>query len=604
MLRNVSFFLLFLIILAGLIFTSNSIAGDTSRILSSFEIRATAAEDKSQPAVNTVNGSGMVGDLCDNRWERMWVTSASCNGGGDTNPNPGTVKGTTWIKFEFDKIYTLKEMWVWNYNEAASRGLKNVTIEYTADSNKWEKLGDYVFVQAPGTVNYAHNITVDFNNVAAKAVVITANGGPDVGNYGDGGMYGLSEVRFYVAQDPNEKKAAPKSIAPPAKLRLKLDRGITIDRQLLSLPPQPRAAIGADEIAQIKSMEFEFVKLLINPAIFKTKSDINLSNIWYFDQLINFAVNEKLPVVVCIHPEADFKINHLGNKEQFEEFLGFYENLAAYMAKRWNPDQLAFQFMTEPFGGSSNPDDWNSWDALQHRIWQVVRRQMPEHTLILSGDLAGQIEGVYNIKPVNDENVMYSFTFYEPHLFAFQNGPWQPDGIPYLKNLPYPSSPEILKLMPEFLGPVPEQFKAGLKAEIERYANESWNRERLKARMERLMDWNRYYGDGKLKIWCAEFGCFQGMRSESGQVGVNPEDRRRYINDLRTIFEENNFGWAYWSYNETFSVMTDDRTAYFGPASAQTPDSVILSALMPDKYKYEPQKKQEPITTNDSNGIK
>ena len=56
--------------------------------------------------------------------------------------------------------------------------------------------------------------------------------------------------------------------------------------------------------------------------------------------------------------------------------------------------------------------------------------------------------------------------------------------------------------------------------------------------MEKLMDWNRYYGNGRLKIWCAEFGCYQGA--------VKPKDRIRYIKDMISVFDEDKIGWSYW----------------------------------------------------------
>ena len=576
--KTSSLFFLITLIAFGIILISRSNGSENSRALNCFEVKVTAANEKERPAVNAVNGSGLIGDLCDNRWEYTWTTGPDSN---SNKPNPGTTVSATWIKFEFDKAYSIKEMWVWNYNEAIRRGLKNVVIKYSPDGRTWKKLGDYVFAKAPGTVNYAHNTTVDFNGVSAKAVVITAKDGQGVGNYGDK-MYGLSEVRFYVAKESGcDKLDSANFIAPPAKLKLMLERGITIDRQVRAIPPEPYTTVSREDIQLIKSMGFEFVKLLINPAVFKSEGGLASSAMPYFDQMVNMVVDENLPVAVCIHPENDFKYEYLANKTQFESLLGFYKELAAYMAKRWNSDQLAFQLMTEPFGASFNPDDWNHWDKLQHQMWNVVRPKMPGYTLILSSDMTGKIEGFHNITPVNDENVMYSFTFYEPHLFSFQGGKWQPDGIPWLKNLPYPSSPESLKSIQNLLAPVPEKWRIRLKAEIEGYANECWNRERLKARIEQLMDWNQYYGRGKLKIWCAEFGCYQG--------GANPADRARYIEDLRTIFEADKIGWAYWSYNETFSVMTSDRTP-MGVAGEQTPDKEMLTALLPDKYKL---KKEE-----------
>lgn len=538
------------------------------RALTAFEIKVTASNDTDRPAVNTINSSGLLGDLCDNRWANTWGTTA----GGDMNA--GTVKGAAWVKYEFSKPHKITQLWVWNYNENVRRGLQYVTIEYTADGHVWEKLGDYQFVQAPGTPNYAHNTTVDFRGVRARAVVITAKEGSNIGNYGDpDGLYGLSEVRFYVTSASSKIAVSAKPTAPAAKLRLKLERGIAIDRQIRAIPPGPYATINREDIRLIKSMDFEFVKLLINPAVFQTGRGLNFGNMWYFEQIVNFGVEQRLPVVVCIHPENEFKIECLQDKAKFENLLGFYRELAVYIARRWNPDQLAIQLMTEPFGSSSKADDWNYWDTLQHRIWKVVRQFMPAHTMILSGDMTGQIEGLCDITPVIDANVMYSFTFYEPHIFSFQGGSWQPGGIQYLKEIPYPSNPDIVSSMQNYLSAVPEQSKAAMKAEIERYAVENWNRDRLKARMQQLVDWNQYYGGGRLKIWCAEFGCYQG---------ANAVDRCRYIQDMRSLFDANHIGWSYWSYNETFSAMTSNRTP-FGAASEQVPDGDILKALMPDK---------------------
>jgi hypothetical protein len=103
----------------------------------------------------------------------------------------------TWIKFEFDTVYTLHEMWVWNFNQSTEPnigfGLKKVTIEYSTDGTNWTQLsGISEFAQAPGLSNYIHNTTVKFGQVAAKYVRITTNS-----NWKGSQQYGLSEVRFF-----------------------------------------------------------------------------------------------------------------------------------------------------------------------------------------------------------------------------------------------------------------------------------------------------------------------------------------------------------------------------------------------------------------------
>jgi hypothetical protein len=106
--------------------------------------------------------------------------------------------GPAWVQYEFDKIYGLHEMWVWNQNQAIETtigyGFKDVTIEYSVDGIDYVMLGTgHEFAQGPGTPAYAHNTTVDFGGVAAKYVKLTTNS-----NWvGLVHQFGLSEVRFF-----------------------------------------------------------------------------------------------------------------------------------------------------------------------------------------------------------------------------------------------------------------------------------------------------------------------------------------------------------------------------------------------------------------------
>jgi hypothetical protein len=125
---------------------------------------------------------------------------------------------------------------------------------------------------------------------------------------------------------------------------------------------------------------------------------------------------------------------------------------------------------------------------------------------------------------------------------------------------------------PAILGKIPAspgEWRPIVERLLTDYGNACWNREKIAARVRRLADWNNSHGGG-LKIWCAEFGCYQRT--------IEPMARYRYIRDVREAFEANCIGWAYWSYNETLTIMTPERQA-FGPAESQTPDKRMLDAL-------------------------
>ena len=112
-----------------------------------------------------------------------------------------------WIQYEFDAVYKLDQMWVWNSNSdlewLLGWGVKTATIEYSVDGTTWTVLANVPeFARAPGTTDYAHNTTVDFGGVAARCVRMTFTS-----SWGGGNQYGLSEVRFFYspvsARDPN-----------------------------------------------------------------------------------------------------------------------------------------------------------------------------------------------------------------------------------------------------------------------------------------------------------------------------------------------------------------------------------------------------------------
>ena len=146
----------------------------------------TATASSAQPGMgpeNIINGRGLNAngehstELTD-----MWMTTGAL-------PN--------WIQYEFDKVYKLDSLLVWNSNQLIEAfigfGAKDVTIEYSVDGQTWTTLeGAPQFAQATGSPTYTANTTVDFGGAMAKFVKLTINqtwGGVAP-------QTGLAEVRF------------------------------------------------------------------------------------------------------------------------------------------------------------------------------------------------------------------------------------------------------------------------------------------------------------------------------------------------------------------------------------------------------------------------
>ncbi|MHC4521375.1 MAG: discoidin domain-containing protein, partial [Planctomycetota bacterium] len=131
---------------------------------------------------NTINGSGLnADDQHSVASDDMWLAV------------PGD--DPLWIQYEFDRLYKLHELAVWNYNvqfePMLGFGFKDVSVAYSANGADWTVLGDVEFAQATAQSTYTPNTTIGFEGAAAKYVRLTANSG-----WGITGQRGLSEVRF------------------------------------------------------------------------------------------------------------------------------------------------------------------------------------------------------------------------------------------------------------------------------------------------------------------------------------------------------------------------------------------------------------------------
>ena len=141
---------------------------------------------------NTVNGSGLDADgLHSDNADDMWLTELGA-------------EAPAWIQYEFDAVYKLHELTVWNYNVlfemVLGYGLKDVAIEYSVDGADWTLLTETEFAQGPSADGYVSNTMVDLGGVAARYVRLTPND-----NWGQLAQYGLSEVRFtYIPIAPRE----------------------------------------------------------------------------------------------------------------------------------------------------------------------------------------------------------------------------------------------------------------------------------------------------------------------------------------------------------------------------------------------------------------
>jgi endoglucanase len=308
-----------------------------------------------------------------------------------------------------------------------------------------------------------------------------------------------------------------------------------------------------DDIALIKSMGFDHVRLSVNPEpMFRDKrpDEIPSDYLGYLDAAVKMILDQGLAVVIDLHPESDFKARLNSNNDDFpQQFADFWRALAKHYST-WDRERVFFEIINEP-----EFNDRYRWYGVEAKLAAAIREGAPQHTIIATGANWSSDDELVFLEPLRDPNVIYNFHFYEPHLFTHQGATWGSYPWHWVKGLPYPSTPEAV-------APVAAKVPVPLyRLFVVRYGQDRWNAERIEAEVNQVAQWAR---ERNVAVVCNEFGVYRAY--------ADPKDRAAWITDLRKSLEKHGIGWAMWDYQGGFGVVTkkDGQT---------TPDNVVLRAL-------------------------
>jgi aryl-phospho-beta-D-glucosidase BglC (GH1 family) len=308
----------------------------------------------------------------------------------------------------------------------------------------------------------------------------------------------------------------------------------------------------AEDIALIKSMGFDHVRLSVNPQPMWTRNQPNqlpAEYLGYLDAAVKMILDHGLVVVIDMHPESDFK-QHLASDDAFvQQFADFWRAVAQHYST-WDADRVFFEILNEP----EMRDRYRWWGA-QAQIAAAIRAGAPRHTIIAAGARWSDDDDLVFQEPLRDPNVVYTFHFYEPHIFTHQGATWSEYSWHWLRGLHYPSTPESAAQVAALVPGDADRLQ------VIRYGYEHWDAARMEAEMKQAAEWATRRG---VPLVCNEFGVYRTYS--------DPQDRAAWLRDVRTALEHNGIGWAMWDYSGSFGVVTKKN----GKA---VPDEGVLNAL-------------------------
>jgi endoglucanase len=292
----------------------------------------------------------------------------------------------------------------------------------------------------------------------------------------------------------------------------------------------------AEDIALIKAMGFDHVRLSVNPQPMFNAREPNKIPAEYLaslDAAVKMILDHGLAVVIDLHPESDFKTRLAKENDFVERFADFWRVLAAHYSTG-DSERVFFEIMNEP-----EFSDPYRWMGVQAKLAAAIREGAPAHTIIAAGARWSDNDDLIFQEPLHDPNVIYNFHFYEPHIFTHQGATWSAYSWHWLHGLKYPSNAAQAA---QVAAQIPEERD---RLQVIRYGLERWDAARMEAEMKQAAEWARRRG---VPLVCNEFGVYREY--------ADPGDRALWLHDVRTALEHNGIGWTMWDYSGSFGVVT------------------------------------------------
>ena len=374
--------------------------------------------------------------------------------------------------------------------------------------------------------------------------------------------------------------------APAAAAEFSVRRGLNMD-QWVTWPnattwgrpgvlqpfPEWRKFVTGDDLRRLKASGLDFLRVPIDPIAFMAPETAGVRDRLYADvletvRMINGLGLKTIVDMHLIHWDGD-RIGMdqvLGDERNFEDYLAVIRRMGQTLARE-PADQVALELMNEP-GAACDAAGVDGWRDKQKKLFAAARSSATRLTLVLTGGCMSNAQGLTTVDPSDypDDNLIWTFHFYEPALLTQQGATWTGDFLVEVAGLPYPplaGSPELEAALKQVRARImrnaPLTRRPGMLVYLDEQIAEIDTPEKLETVMsgpfDRVGAWAARHGVEPKDILVGEFGM---IRQEYGKDHIVPTGMRvAYYKDVIRRAEKAGFAWSMWSYGGAFGIVDE-----------------------------------------------
>ena len=298
--------------------------------------------------------------------------------------------------------------------------------------------------------------------------------------------------------------------------------------------------IKEEDIRQIHSWGFDHVRIPIDYEVFEDENaDEKKEGYRLVTRALDWCKQYGLNAILDLHKaygydfndEGDVQKNNLFHSEELKmRFLRLWSNIANVFS---GYDNIAFELLNEVVE-AENADLWN--DLIKRTVSEI--RRVTKDTPIIYGGIQWNSARTLKLLDIpEDDNIIFTFHFYEPLLFTHQKAPWVKN-MDLEREIQYPESMEYYRRQSEILG---YQGEIVIKAQ-----SETMGTEFIREMIQDAVEAAKKAGVG---LYCGEFGV----------IDRAPVDATlRWFKDVSQVFGEYDIGCSIWSYKEMDFGLTGE----------------------------------------------
>ena len=255
------------------------------------------------------------------------------------------------------------------------------------------------------------------------------------------------------------------------------------------------------------------------------------------DHAVDLAEKHGIYIILDNHPYDSHGIPPTTEHTR-EILLKIWPQMAEHFKNRGK--YVLYEILNEPNGIAAS-----QWGHIQDEAIEAIRRIDQKHTLIVGGTDWNSVDGLLALPKYADQNLIYTFHFYDPPIFTHQGASWLSPSLTPLSGVPFPYDSKRMPRTPDVL--------RGTSAEsaLKNYANEA-ALSVLTRQINRAVAFSRRRN---VPVFCGEFGVLM-THSPS-------EDRVRWYKFICDTLDQRRIPRTSWDYYNEFGIFKTPDSSNF-----------------------------------------